>query len=169
MLQTFFTLSPLPSLILSICTHIQSWAALWSTGYNFCQILNPSSFHWSISTSEIHPIVINEAGSSFILSCLENVECHIFGFSISANRIKPCCYGTDYNQWILALSFLTPFTADFVDWFPHDIPMIMVGNEKIVVGLGTVMYKFCTTAGDTVFLPGFRYHMPQVDFHLASQ
>ncbi len=117
--------------------------------------------------------MVDEANSSSVLSQLGTVEHHLLGSSISVNKIKPHGHGTDYNQLPLVMdtgksSFLTPFKAYFIDHVPCDIPMNIVGDEKHVICAGTVMYKFCTTAGDAVFLPGFGYHKPQAGVHLAS-
>ncbi len=71
-----------------------------------------------------------------------------------------------YGYWCILL--FDPIQADFVDYVPCDIPMNTVGDEKQVVGVGTVMYKFFTTSGGTVLLPGFGYHMPQAGIRLAS-
>ena len=140
---------------------------------SFVESFDPTSLHQPITANNIHPFVVKDADLSSILTRLGAVERHLFGSSISANKIEPRGHGTDYNRLPLVMdtgasSFLTPFKADFVDYVPCDIPMNTVGDEKRVVGVGTVMYKFCTTAGDTVFLPGFGYHMPQAGVRLAS-
>ncbi len=117
--------------------------------------------------------MVKDAKLSSILTQLGTVERHLFDSSISANKIEPQSHGTDHNCLLLVMdtgasSFLTPFKANFVDYVACDIPMNTVGDEKQVVGVGTVMYKFCTTAGDTVFLPGFGDHTPQAGVRLAS-
>ena len=63
---------------------------------------------------------------------------------------------------------LTPFIKDFIHYQQCDIPVKDVSKINRVIGIGTVMYKFCATNGDEIFLPGVAFHLPTADIRLLS-
>lgn len=68
-----------------------------------------------------------------------------------------------------ALQGLTPFYSDFIHYHHKcDIPVKDVSKVNCVIGIGTVMYKFCTTNGDDIFLPRVAFHLPTAKICLLS-
>ncbi len=63
---------------------------------------------------------------------------------------------------------LSPFWADFVDYQPSNIKLETAAHTNTVTGVGTLMWKFQTTSGKTVFLPQVGYHMPKASVCLFS-
>ncbi|KAL7465040.1 hypothetical protein ACHAXS_005363 [Conticribra weissflogii] len=63
---------------------------------------------------------------------------------------------------------LSPFEADFVDYQPSNITLETAAHTNTVKGVGTIMWKFTTTSGKTVYLPEVGYHMPALTVRLFS-
>ena len=63
---------------------------------------------------------------------------------------------------------LTPFRSDFIDYQPADVSIKAVASTGKVVGIGTVLRKFKSRCGTTVYVPSVNFHMPAADIRLES-
>ena len=63
---------------------------------------------------------------------------------------------------------LTPFKEDFLSYESCNIKVKAVANENTVIGMGIVLYKMRATNGDTCYVPGIAYHMPECGIRLMS-
>ena len=63
---------------------------------------------------------------------------------------------------------LTPFRSDFIDYRPSDVSIKAVASTGKVIGIGTVLQKFKSRCGTTVFVPSVNFHMPAANIHLES-
>ena len=77
-------------------------------------------------------------------------------------RDTPCVIDTGASYG------LTPFKEDFLTYEECDITVKAVASNNKVVGMGIVLYKMPATNGDTCFVPGIAYHMPECDIRLLS-
>lgn len=67
-----------------------------------------------------------------------------------------------------ALTGLTPYKADFINYKPVDIEIKAVGSTGKVVGTGTTLWRFTTRCGRKVYLSSTSLHMPSSDIRLES-
>ena len=71
--------------------------------------------------------------------------------------------------WDTGASYgLTPFRGDFIDYKECSIPVQDISKTNMVVGIGTVMWKFRTITGKKVYLPLLCYHLETADIRLLS-
>ena len=63
---------------------------------------------------------------------------------------------------------LSPFREDFIDYESCEIPVQDISKTNMVIGIGTVMWKFEATNGDLLYLPCLCYHLPSADIRLFS-
>ena len=71
--------------------------------------------------------------------------------------------------WDTGASYgLTPFRGDFIDYEECSIPVQDISKTNMVVGIGTVMWKFKESNGGTIYLPLLCYHLPTADIRLLS-
>ena len=77
-------------------------------------------------------------------------------------RETPCVVDTGSSYG------LTPFREDFITYESCSIKVKAVAHENTVIGMGIVLYKCRATNGDTCFLPGIAYHLPQCGIRLLS-
>eukprot|EP00984_Skeletonema_dohrnii_P023181 scaffold12256_cov83-Skeletonema_dohrnii-CCMP3373.AAC.1 len=77
-------------------------------------------------------------------------------------RSTPCVVDTGASYG------LTPFKEDFLTYEECNIKVKAVGSENVVIGMGIVLYKMVATNGDTCFVPGIAYHMPECSIRLLS-
>ena len=71
--------------------------------------------------------------------------------------------------WDTGASYgLTPFRGDFLDYEECSIPVQDISKTNMVIGIGTVMWKFKEASGGTIYLPILCYHLPTADIRLLS-
>ena len=71
--------------------------------------------------------------------------------------------------WDTGASYgLTPFRGDFLDYEECNIPVQDISKTNMVIGIGTVMWKFKESNGRTIYLPILCYHLPTADIRLLS-
>jgi len=58
---------------------------------------------------------------------------------------------------------LTPFKSDFLDYMEVDIPVKDISKVNRVVGIGTTMYRFVDSVGETIYIPCLSYHLPSAE------
>ena len=63
---------------------------------------------------------------------------------------------------------LSAFRGDFIDYEECEIPVQDISRTNIVIGIGTVMWKFYATNGDRIYLPCLCYHLPSAEIRLFS-
>eukprot|EP01082_Thalassiosira_pseudonana_P013456 g11528.t1 g11528 contig6:4959-5528(-) len=63
---------------------------------------------------------------------------------------------------------LTPFKSDFLDYMEVDIPVKDISKVNRVVGIGTTMYRFVDSVGETIYIPCLSYHLPSAEIRLFS-
>eukprot|EP01082_Thalassiosira_pseudonana_P009463 g8665.t1 g8665 contig3:647373-650417(+) len=63
---------------------------------------------------------------------------------------------------------LTPFKSDFLDYMEVDIPVKDISKVNRVVGIGTTMYRFVDSVGETIYIPCLSYHLPLAEIRLFS-
>jgi hypothetical protein len=63
---------------------------------------------------------------------------------------------------------LNPFKSDFLDYMEVDIPVKDISKVNRVVGIGTTMYRFVDSVGETIYTPCLSYHLPSAEIRLFS-
>ena len=71
--------------------------------------------------------------------------------------------------WDTGASFgLTPFREDFITYEEVNISVSDITKTNMVIGIGTVMWKFRTVSGKVIHLPMIAYHLPTTNIRLFS-
>ncbi len=108
-------------------------------------------------------IMFNESKSSSIpLSAPTTARRKKSDAFLARYRDTPCVVDTGASYG------LTPFKEDFLTYEECDITVKAVANDNKVIGMGIVLYKMPATNGDTCFVPGIAYHMPDCNIRLLS-
>ncbi len=92
---------------------------------------------------------------------------------LCVNEIAETLNGNSFHNLPLIMDSsasggLSPFWADFVDYQPSNIKLETAAHTNTVIGVGTLMWKFHTISGKTVFVPQVGYHMPKASVRLFS-
>ena len=92
---------------------------------------------------------------------------------LQANKLAKKLNGNSFLNVTLIMDCgasgrLSPFKADFVDYQNSNVKLKTAAHTNTVKGIGTLMWKFTTNRGRTIFIPQIGYHMPQASVRLFS-